>query len=256
MAEFLTTHATAYYIEQIILKATKKLILISPFLQLSKAFFERLRDADQKGTPIVLIYGKKELEQGEEAQLKSLRNLTLLFCERLHAKCYYNEENMVITSMNMYEFSEKNNREMGILLNRQADKDAFDEAEREVQSIIRESTKNRANAVQLNTPRQSIDSTKTRYQSSSKSSTPSLGESLLDTLSTIFGVEKLDGYCIRCGDHIPKDTFHPLCDRCYILWAGFKNSEYPEKYCHYCGKRSKTTKNRPLCTSCLRSTYK
>ena len=107
MAEFLTTHATAYHIENIILNAKKSLVLVSPYLQVSKTFMDRLTDADERGTEIQVIFGKDQLKPDEKDQLKKLRNLSLLFCENLHAKCYFNDDTMVITSMNMYEFQRK-----------------------------------------------------------------------------------------------------------------------------------------------------
>jgi hypothetical protein len=42
---------------------------------------------------------------------------------------------MVISSMNLYEFSEKNNREIGILVDAVLDQDIYKEALKEVESI-------------------------------------------------------------------------------------------------------------------------
>ena len=47
---------------------------------------------------------------------------------------------MLITSMNFYDFSMQNNKEMGIYLNRERDNELFEDAMNEVQSIIRHST--------------------------------------------------------------------------------------------------------------------
>ena len=35
---------------------------------------------------------------------------------RLHAKCYLNEQAAIITSLNLYEFSQQNNEEMGVYI--------------------------------------------------------------------------------------------------------------------------------------------
>ena len=48
MAEFLTTKGISFHIEHIIRNAKNRLILISPYLQLSKNFFERLQGADRR----------------------------------------------------------------------------------------------------------------------------------------------------------------------------------------------------------------
>ncbi len=68
-----------------------------------------------------------------------LKHLQLLSCDNLHAKCYMSEKACVITSMNMYDFSEHNNREMGILLEIPGDYLLMVEAASEIQSIVRHS---------------------------------------------------------------------------------------------------------------------
>ncbi len=116
MADFLTTSGTSHHIENIIMDAKAKLVLVSPYLKLSKTFFERLKDASGKGVSIKIVYGKDELKPNERNSLAELKNAELFYFQNLHAKCFFNESKMVITSMNMYEFSEKTNREMGILI--------------------------------------------------------------------------------------------------------------------------------------------
>ncbi len=46
MPKFLTTTGVSYEIENVIKGAKYKLALVSPYLKLSKNFYERLRDAD------------------------------------------------------------------------------------------------------------------------------------------------------------------------------------------------------------------
>ena len=58
--------------------------------------------------------------------------------KNLHAKCYLNEQSAVIGSMNMYEFSEKNNREMGVLVTKEDDPEVFKDAWKETKSIFDE----------------------------------------------------------------------------------------------------------------------
>src|SRR5690606_27510368 len=105
MAEFLTTSGISHQIEDIIIDADSKLILVSPFLQLSKNLLQRLKEASGNKVNIKIIYGKDELKQSEKDSLSEINNLEIYFLENLHAKCYLNEKKMVITSMNMYEFS-------------------------------------------------------------------------------------------------------------------------------------------------------
>jgi len=135
MAKFLTTVGNSFFIEQIILNAEKNLTLVTPYLNLSRNLIDRLTDADRENIKITLIYGKSELNKSEKKKIDSLNNIEIYFCENLHAKCYLNEESMIITSMNLYEFSERNNREMGILIERETDKQIFKDTLKEIESI-------------------------------------------------------------------------------------------------------------------------
>ena len=61
------------------------------------------------------------------------------FCKDLHAKCYLNENDVIITSMNLYEFSQVNNNEMGIFIEKSNDPELYKEVYDEVQRLIRTS---------------------------------------------------------------------------------------------------------------------
>lgn len=136
MPQFLTTSGTSHLIEEVIIKAKTDLVLITPYLKLSRILFERLTEANQRGVRIRLVYGKSELHPNEQKQLDALTNIELFFLQNLHAKCYYNEKVLVVSSMNLYEFSEKNNREMGILLTQRDDEECFADALAEAHSIL------------------------------------------------------------------------------------------------------------------------
>lgn len=135
MAKFLTTVGNSYYLEQIIINSNQSLTLVAPYLKLSKNFIDRLSDADRQGVNITLIYGKIELHDDEKETLYAFSNIEIYYCEHLHAKCYYNENAMIITSMNLYEFSERNNREMGLFIQKESDPDIFRDALKEIDSI-------------------------------------------------------------------------------------------------------------------------
>ncbi len=216
MAEFLTTLGTSSYIEKILLTAKERVYLVSPYLQFSRHFHERLLDVSEKGIAIVIVYGKNQLHKSELNLLKEIPGLTLTFCDNLHAKCYHNESDMVITSMNMYEYSERNNREMGIGLTKSSDSSLFENAANEVQSIIR--------------------SSKIEFQ---------------NALVTDEGEEEDEtGSCIRCGSEINFDPERPMCRDCYYSWNNYGNPYYKENNCHGCGKKEATSMAKPLCKSC------
>ncbi|MBI9034967.1 MAG: hypothetical protein JEZ03_10900 [Bacteroidales bacterium] len=137
MAEFLPTSGVSYNLEDIILKAKKVIYLVSPYLKLSKTLYERLLDADKRGVQIIVVYGKSDLKSEQKEQLYELEHIELYYFDNLHAKCYFNENKMVLTSMNIYEFSEKNNREMGILIDRNEDAKLYNDAAGESLSIVK-----------------------------------------------------------------------------------------------------------------------
>ncbi len=135
MANFLTTLGTSNSIEQLILNTRKNLTLVTPYLKLSTIMIDRIKYACTKDIKITLIYGKSHLEKKEKNILSGLSNVQIYFCQNLHAKCYFNEDSLIITSMNLYEYSQNNNREMGIEFDKESDKDIFLKAIEEVNSI-------------------------------------------------------------------------------------------------------------------------
>ncbi|TOL08519.1 MULTISPECIES: phospholipase D family protein [Vibrio] len=134
MAKFLNTSATNYYLEELIKSASERLVLISPFLKLNDRIKELLEDKNRLKIDVRIVYGKSELQPEEINWLKELTYIRTSFCKNLHAKCYLNEESCIITSLNLYEFSQINNNEMSVTFSRVDDpelyKDAYDEAQR------------------------------------------------------------------------------------------------------------------------------
>lgn len=137
MAKFLNTSATNYYLEELIKNAKDRLILISPFLKLSDRIKELLEDKNRLKIDVRIVYGKSELLPEEINWLNNLTYIRTSFCKNLHAKCYLNEEFCIVTSLNLYEFSQINNNEMGVLLTRSDDSDVYKDTYEEAQRIIR-----------------------------------------------------------------------------------------------------------------------
>lgn len=137
MAKFLNTSATNYFLEEMIKDAKDRLILISPFLKLNDRMKELLADKNRLKIDVRIVYGKSELQPEEINWLKELTYIRTSFCKNLHAKCYLNEGLCIITSLNLYEFSQINNNEMGVLIRRSDDADLYKDAYEEAQRIIR-----------------------------------------------------------------------------------------------------------------------
>ena len=137
MAKFLNTSATNYFLEEMIKEAHDRLILISPFLKLNDRMKELLADKNRLKIDVRIVYGKSELQPQEIEWLRGLTYIRTSFCKNLHAKCYMNEELCIVTSLNLYEFSQVNNNEMGILIRRAEDGPLYKDAYEEAQRIIR-----------------------------------------------------------------------------------------------------------------------
>jgi len=137
MAKFLNTSGTTYILEQLISKALKRVVLVSPYLKFNKRIKQLIEDRASQGITFDVVYGKTKLSDAEKKWLDDIENLNLYFSEDLHAKCYLNEGHCIITSMNLYEFSQVNNDEMGVLLTGKQDPEAFADATAEAEKIIR-----------------------------------------------------------------------------------------------------------------------
>ena len=154
MAKFLNTSATNYFLEELIKNASDRLILISPFLKLNDRIKELLQDKNRLKIDVRIVYGKNELQPEEINWLRELSFVRTSFCKNLHAKCYLNEETCIITSLNLYEFSQVNNNEMGILIERAEDAQLYRDAYDEAQRIIRISDEVRISMERVSNPNQ------------------------------------------------------------------------------------------------------
>lgn len=231
MAKFLTTSGVSHHIEEIIIRSYQRLVLVSPYLQLSKTFYERLKDASNRDVRITIIFGKDDLNDNEKDMLAELENVRIFYFKNLHAKCYFNDNTMVITSMNMYEFSEKNNREMGILIDRVEDDDLYQNALLEIDSIFHSSDE-----VYLRKTIKSIKSFNNGFYRSSKN----------------HHSNQSSGYCIRCQERIPYNPEEPYCIHCFVIWNQFQNHDYVENVCHRCQKNDDTSMSKPQCYECFK----
>lgn len=137
MAQFLNTSATNYFLEELIKNAKDRLVLISPFLKLNDRIKELLSDKNRLKIDVRIVYGKSELQPEEISWLNEQTYIRTSFCKNLHAKCYLNEEFCIVSSLNLYEFSQVNNNEMGVLFNRTDDVQLYRDAYEEAQRIIR-----------------------------------------------------------------------------------------------------------------------
>lgn len=125
MAEFLTTTGCTSKIEDMVREARDMIWLISPYLKIDRRLKQRLRARDSAGVKMRLVYRGEKLPEGESEWLHSLDSLEILRHKDLHAKCYMNENEALVTSLNLYEYSQVNNDEWGILVSRTDDEELY-----------------------------------------------------------------------------------------------------------------------------------
>ena len=231
MAQFLTTKGSIARIEDVFTFARGELHLITPFVQLTDTHVRRLRDADARGVCTTLVCRYDDLKREERRFFADLANGRVFDDPDLHAKCFINERGLVLTSLNLYAASEQNN-EMGVWLDAQEDREAYERAVEEAQSI-------REHA---------------REVGASSNGSHRDGHSTMQTQRpNQRGHDSENGFCIHCGTRVDYDPARPYCRDCYRVWARWENPAYEEPHCHSCGSDDGGyTMAKPECYGCFK----
>lgn len=264
MAEFLKGNHLNSKLDEILEKAENNIILISPFIK----FHSRVRDIlntkkHNDKLKLTIIFGKNEgsIEKSFNKEdfefVAAFPNVEIFYEPRLHAKYYGNESASILSSMNLYEYSQNNNIEFGI----------YCETTR-IDNILRSNTLDKEAWNYFNSV---IEGSEPMFQKDPVYESKRLGfgqkyvrsEVTLDKLSFKYGTDRgknstatdskprretLKGYCIRTGKKIPFDLKMPLSKSAYQSWLNFENPDYPEKYCHFSGEPSngQTSFSKPI----------
>jgi phosphatidylserine/phosphatidylglycerophosphate/cardiolipin synthase-like enzyme len=232
MSKFLNTTGVSYHLEELIKGTKDKLILISPYLQFTDRIKEHLSNLNILKRDIRIVYRENKLQLEENNWLESQIGIRTSICKNLHAKCYLNENEAIITSMNLYEFSQQNNNEMGIYLSKLQDVDLYNATIEEAHRLLTISEEIRVTVkkVTAETPPKTEKKTVELKQFHTKTS------------------DKQIGFCIRTGIAIPFNVNEPMIPEAFKSWGKFGNPEYKEKYCHFSGELSngETSVSKPI----------
>ena len=283
MSKFVTGKELEDTVYNIIWDAKNILFIVSPYVKLDE-YFKKLFDKHQNNPKLhlLLVFGKNEkdvkrsMNNEDFDYFKKFSNVSIIYVPNLHAKYYGNEKHGIITSINLYDYSFKNNIEFGVfskqsLLDRfspNADNDAWDECikiaeSNEVVFIKRPVYENKKMIINIgrNYVKSDVlfDSTDEFY-GTSKSRKPN-GKRLLDfpeelelnsnsnqrperevieknTPSRKPTEKQSYGFCIRTGEKIPFNPKQPMTKEAWKKWNEYKNMDFGEKYCHKTGKLS------------------
>jgi hypothetical protein len=289
MSDFLTAHDLNAELGKIISEAEEFLILVSPFIKLNHSYLDGLKILKKKPKCRVLIcFGKSEGQYHKSFDseallfLKEMPNIKIVYEERLHAKFYANESRSLLSSMNLYDYSQKNNIEFGVLSvkgsMRRSGLDAeslkyFNKVIVEAKVVFNREAEFKKAMLGLRDefvvsetlvdeipiPGSSKASESHRKSLSTRERRAEERKEENERIAPVQKTAKKDskpkqkkptkpGFCVRTGESIPFDVTRPLSDRAFGSWVQFGDGEYPEKYCHYSGEPSfgETCVDRPV----------
>lgn len=281
--QFLTSNELNSGLEKLFEDAKERLILISPFISLHERYAAVLRAKLQEDKLwITLVFGKNEEDPSRSMRKVDLDffiqfpNIDIRYEPRLHAKYYANDEVALLTSMNLYKYSQDHNIEAGILMETStvevdiankllgrtdAESGAWSCFKRVIEQadLIYQKEPQYEKALMGLTKRYSgsvvsIDrlseffssgkavaqpTTATRSSATTKAHSPSI---------PVQHNTPASGYCIRTGKPIPFNIAQPLCTEALASWNRYKDPSYKEKYCHFSGELSngETSVSRPI----------
>ncbi len=226
MAEFLDTTGVSAQLTEIIKNAQDRLVIISPYLRVNRQIKELLEDKDRMRINVWVIYGKNELRPEENNWLRSMNSIKTGFLSDLHAKCYMNEDEALVTSMNLYEYSQVNNYEMGISVSREKDPELYEEIKKESDRILRACDMITVTVDRVEkTPKESPPPPETSETRTRKEATPVLQ-----------APEK--GFCIRCKADLPANPTQPYCSRLLRELEAIRKQRVRRKALPYVRKRA------------------
>jgi len=107
-------------LESLIKHADEILFLVSPFIKLHNRIKDQLKlKQDNPTLKIYVLYGSfdntaNRIGDEDLVFLKQFPNIEIRYEENLNAKYYGSEKAGLITSMNLYDFSQNNNIEVGV----------------------------------------------------------------------------------------------------------------------------------------------
>ena len=283
--EFLTGHELNAAIEDIIRKAERELLIVSPYIHLHERFVEALKTLHNKpNVRVTLLFGKANgdktstFHKDSIAFFKSLPNIEIAHRKNLHAKFYANEDGPVMTSMNLYAYSQDVNIEAGYRVDDYESKnqavnaqneawnhfyDIFDGAdpmfnkEGQFESrLLGLSKKYIGSEIEFDVLDEKASPARTSSSKKRKPRTKRTAKAETQPDAQTIRAEKKAastatmGYCIDSGASIPLNVAKPMAYASYKKWMAATGGDQkaPMKYCQFSGESSdgKTTVSRPI----------
>jgi hypothetical protein len=137
MAKYLDTSHISSELMELLKEAKERIILVTYSIQVNSQIQERLRTKSKLGTlgEITLIFGNTKPKQSELQWMADIDDLKVFQKKNLHAKCYINEKKAIICSMNLYDYSQTTNVEMGFLITKEEDLEAYNKMMEDIDDL-------------------------------------------------------------------------------------------------------------------------
>lgn len=238
----LNTDDTISRLLSLIKNARKEVWLVSPYITLGgeNRLGQAIRAALDNKVSVTVVFRLDDdinafaRTYTEHLQELCERGLQIRVLPKLHAKLYWSESEVIISSLNLLASSFLSSIEVGLWSQDPADVAQvrqFFSKEIQPQFLTREEFMKRAG---------------------SKESEGARAPRGTKVAERARAPQVAQGFCIRCASPIEFASERPYCWDDYQKWAEYKNADYEDSYCHSCGRDFPATMNRPLCRSCYR----
>jgi len=215
-------------ITNIIDEAEEYCFLITPYFNEWIHLERSLEAANKQKKRIVFFFSEKQdLDEYKDRKKKDRitefykkYNFDIIYIKNLHAKIYLNEKEAIITSMNLYDSSNRYNYEIGVLIK---NKDIVD--------LI-------YNDIILN-----------YIYNTGKADELTLKGYYYKLLETNNSIENDNRYCVYCGTSMKQVNDNLYCNHCHESLHDFNQNNF--NFCNICGKSTKENKL-SLCSSCYK----
>lgn len=270
MAKFLEGTGLNNAISDILSDAEETIILISPFIKLHHLYIDKLKSKkDNHNISIIVVFGKNEDDKSKSikiddiAFLKDFPNVEIRYESRLHAKYYANEKTGILSSMNLYDYSQNNNIEAGILLSNAtrfgdiatslSGEDIDVQAHNHFKNVIKNSI--------LLYKRKPVFSDGimgfNKKYIKSEIVTNELDAFFLKGNIKVSPIkvntntkDGITGYCLKCNADIPFGVGKPFCKECNSKSIHPENDKF--QHCHSCGEKNSSSILKPVCYKCFK----
>lgn len=291
MAQFVEADELNTALTTMINQADNYLWFISPYIKLNERIkFSLTALKERPHTEIVIVFGKNENDVSKSMSLEDLKffldfpNIKIMHVGNLHAKYYGSEDFAIITSMNLYEFSQVTNLEAGVIFHAKnalkkladianpSEDNTFEDSIEFFGRVIKQakliyekkpifklgllrltSKYERSDIIANNTEKyyKTINRNINNFSNTKDNNVKpeySKNEKNIPYQKNNF---QQVGYCIRTGVPIDFDPTRPFSYDAYKTWAQFENIDFTEAYCHLTGQQTfgRTSMRNPILNS-------